>query len=47
VGGRRRSTATHVGENAEAVDIRLTSSDLALLDRQFAPPRAKEQLAMA
>jgi diketogulonate reductase-like aldo/keto reductase len=42
----KASTIAHVQENRAAVDIRLTAADLELLDRDFAPPRAKQQLAM-
>jgi diketogulonate reductase-like aldo/keto reductase len=42
----KASSAPHVRENREAADIRLTEDDLRLLDREFAPPRAKQQLAM-
>jgi diketogulonate reductase-like aldo/keto reductase len=42
----KASTIAHVQENRAAVDLRLTVADLELLDRDFAPPRAKQQLAM-
>jgi diketogulonate reductase-like aldo/keto reductase len=42
----KASTVAHVQENRAAVDLHLTRDDLALLDRAFAPPRAKQQLAM-
>jgi diketogulonate reductase-like aldo/keto reductase len=41
---RARSDA-HVRENRAASDIRLTTQDLADLDRSFPPPRRKEPLA--
>ena len=36
----------HVRENIAAQDIALTPDDLALLDRDFPPPRAKTSLGM-
>jgi diketogulonate reductase-like aldo/keto reductase len=42
---RARSEA-HVRENRAASDIRLTTQDLADLDRSFPPPRRKEPLAV-
>jgi diketogulonate reductase-like aldo/keto reductase len=42
---RARSEA-HVRENRAASDIRLTTQDLADLDRAFPPPRRKEPLAV-
>ncbi len=42
----KASTAAHVRENRAAVAIHLTDDDLELLDRAFAPPRAKQNLAM-
>lgn len=36
----------HVRENRAAADIRLTTQDLAVLDRSFPPPRRKEPLAV-
>jgi diketogulonate reductase-like aldo/keto reductase len=42
----KAGTTAHVQENREALDIHLTPTDLQLLDQQFAPPRAKERLAM-
>jgi diketogulonate reductase-like aldo/keto reductase len=36
----------HVRENRGALDLRLTSDDLADLDRAFPPPRRKQTLAM-
>jgi diketogulonate reductase-like aldo/keto reductase len=42
---RARSDA-HVRENRAASDIRLTTQDLADLDRSFPPPRRKEPLAV-
>jgi diketogulonate reductase-like aldo/keto reductase len=35
----------HVNENRAALDVRLTQEDLALLDREFPPPRRKVELA--
>jgi diketogulonate reductase-like aldo/keto reductase len=42
----KASTLAHVQENREAADVRLTPADLTVLDREFAPPRAKQQLAI-
>jgi len=36
----------HVRENSGALEIRLTSHDLADLDRAFPPPSRKQTLAM-
>jgi diketogulonate reductase-like aldo/keto reductase len=42
----RAGTPAHVRENRAALDIRLTSHDLADLDRAFPPPTSKQLLAM-
>jgi diketogulonate reductase-like aldo/keto reductase len=42
----KASTIEHVQENREALDLHLTPDDLEALDERFAPPRAKQQLAM-
>jgi diketogulonate reductase-like aldo/keto reductase len=42
----RASKPAHVRENRAALDIRLTSRDLADLDRAFPPPTHKQPLAM-
>ena len=42
----RTSKANHVRENRGALDLRLTETDLAELDRTFPPPRRKVQLEM-
>jgi diketogulonate reductase-like aldo/keto reductase len=42
----RASKPAHVRENRAALDIRLTSQDLADLDRAFPPPTDKQPLAM-
>jgi diketogulonate reductase-like aldo/keto reductase len=42
----RASKPAHVRENRAALDIRLTSQDLADLDRAFPPPTHKQPLAM-
>ncbi|MDQ1380252.1 MAG: hypothetical protein QOJ71_971 [Actinomycetota bacterium] len=42
----KAGSAAHVRENRVAADLHLTEDDLTLLDRVFAPPRAKQQLAI-
>jgi diketogulonate reductase-like aldo/keto reductase len=42
----RASTPAHVRENQAALNIRLTSQDLADLDRAFPPPACKQPLAI-
>jgi diketogulonate reductase-like aldo/keto reductase len=42
----RARTPAHVRDNRAAVDIRLTSQDIAELDRAFPPPTAKRPLEM-
>ncbi len=42
----KAATIAHVQENRAALDIHLSEADLELLDEEFAPPRAKQQLAM-
>ena len=42
----RARTLSHVRDNRAAVDISLTSQDIADLDRAFPPPRAKRPMEM-
>ena len=42
----KAGTVAHVRENRIAVDIHLTADDLDALDAEFAPPHAKQQLAV-
>jgi diketogulonate reductase-like aldo/keto reductase len=42
----KAGSEAHVRENRAAADIRLTTQDLAVLDRSFPPPRRKEPLAV-
>ncbi|WP_347566113.1 aldo/keto reductase [Scytonema sp. UIC 10036] len=42
----KASNPAHVRENRAALDLTLTSADLAELDRAFPPPRHKMALAM-
>jgi diketogulonate reductase-like aldo/keto reductase len=42
----RSGRPEHVRENRAALDIHLTSQDLADLDRAFPPPTRKQPLAM-
>ena len=42
----KASTPAHVRENRVAADLHLSNADLELLDDEFAPPRAKQPLAM-
>jgi aryl-alcohol dehydrogenase-like predicted oxidoreductase len=42
----KAGTAAHLRENSAALDVELTSEDLAELDRAFPPPRRPEPLAM-
>lgn len=42
----KASSEAHVRENARAVEIELTSEDLAEIDREFPPPMSKQPLAM-
>jgi diketogulonate reductase-like aldo/keto reductase len=40
----KASDKTHVRENAQSIDIKLTDDDLADLDREFPPPTSKKPL---
>ncbi len=42
----RAGVAEHVRQNRGALDIRLTSQDLAVLDRDFPPPSGPQPLEM-
>jgi len=42
----KASSKTHVRENAQSPDIELTKEDLAEIDREFPPPKSKEELPM-
>jgi diketogulonate reductase-like aldo/keto reductase len=42
----KTSKLSHVRENRNAADIRLTEEQLTLLDRTFAPPTRKTALEM-
>ncbi len=42
----KASNKTHVRDNAQSVDIRLTKQDLDEIDLAFPPPRSKQPLAM-
>jgi diketogulonate reductase-like aldo/keto reductase len=42
----KASDPTHVRENREALDLRLTDNEMAELDRLFPPPRVKQALEM-
>jgi diketogulonate reductase-like aldo/keto reductase len=42
----KAATLEHVRENARAVEIELSEEDLADLDREFPPPKAKKPLPM-
>jgi diketogulonate reductase-like aldo/keto reductase len=42
----KASNQEHVRDNARSVEIKLTSEDLAHLDREFPPPKFKEPLPM-
>jgi diketogulonate reductase-like aldo/keto reductase len=42
----KASDAKHVKENHQALEIRLSSEDLAAIDADFPPPRRKRPLAM-
>ena len=42
----KAGTAAHVEANCRALDVALTETDLAELDRAFPPPRRKTALAM-
>lgn len=40
----KASTVAHVEENAQALDLRFTAEDMALLSQAFPPPKKKEYL---
>jgi diketogulonate reductase-like aldo/keto reductase len=42
----KASNEKHVRDNARSIDIELTKSDLADLDRAFPPPKSKQLLPM-
>ncbi len=42
----KASTLAHVTENFGALDVTLTKEDIAVLDRDFKPPRGKQSLEM-
>jgi diketogulonate reductase-like aldo/keto reductase len=40
----KASSKTHVRENARSLDIKLTKQDLVEIDREFPPPKSKQEL---
>jgi diketogulonate reductase-like aldo/keto reductase len=42
----KASNPEHVRDNAQSIEIKLTSEDLAELDREFPPPKSKKSLPM-
>jgi diketogulonate reductase-like aldo/keto reductase len=42
----KASDEKHVRDNARSIEIKLTSEDLADLDREFPPPKSKGSLPM-
>jgi diketogulonate reductase-like aldo/keto reductase len=42
----KASNKTHVRDNAQSIEIKLTKQDLAELDNAFPPPKSKQPLSM-
>lgn len=42
----KASDKTHVRENARSIEIELTEADYTEIDREFPPPKSKEELPL-